>query len=115
MGSSTEQQCESGFGKNKVGEIYKLYATTPAQSVELTFALIGRPSDPVVYSRFYFVGDWLANEWEIVEITNTQVVVINATCGTEESLPPGGRRTETPGYRGSGQEQLWTRHRQYLR
>jgi Domain of unknown function (DUF4157) len=42
MGSSTEQQCESGFGKNKVGEIYKLYATTPAQPVELTFALIGR-------------------------------------------------------------------------
>jgi hypothetical protein len=85
--SSVEQQCESGFGKNKVGDIYKLYATTPAQPVELTFAMIGRRTDPVVYSRFYYVGDWLADEWEIVEITNTHVIVINATCGTEETLP----------------------------
>jgi hypothetical protein len=85
--SSVEQQCESGFGKNKVGDIYKLYATTPAQPVELTFAMIGRRTDPVVYSRFYYVGDWLADEWEIVEITNTHIFVINATCGTEEILP----------------------------
>jgi Domain of unknown function (DUF4157) len=85
--SSVEQQCESGFGKNKVGDIYKLYATTPAQPVELSFAMIGRRTDPVVYSRFYYVGDWLADEWEIVEITNTHIIVINATCGTEETLP----------------------------
>ena len=85
--SSVEQQCESGFGKYKVGDIYKLYATTPAQPVELSFAMIGRRTDPVVYSRFYYVGDWLADEWEIVEITNTHIVVINFTCGTEETLP----------------------------
>ena len=85
--SSVEQQCESGFGKYKVGDIYELYATTPARPVELTFAMIGRRTDPVVYSRYYYVGDWLANEWEIVEITNTHVIVINATCGTEETLP----------------------------
>ena len=85
--SSVEQQCESGFGKYKVGDIYKLYATTPARPVELSFAMIGRRTDPVVYSRFYYVGDWLADEWEIVEITNTHIFVINATCGTEEILP----------------------------
>jgi Domain of unknown function (DUF4157) len=85
--SSVEQQCESGFGKYKVGDIYKLYATTPARPVELSFAMIGRRTDPVVYSRFYYVGDWLADEWEIVEITNTHVILINFTCGTEETLP----------------------------
>jgi hypothetical protein len=63
--SSVEQQCESGFGKYKVGDIYKLYATTPARPVELSFAMIGRRTDPVVYSRFYFVGDWLADEWRL--------------------------------------------------
>ena len=29
----------------------------------------------------------MADEWEIVEITNTHIIVINATCGTEEILP----------------------------
>ena len=85
--SNVEQQCESGFGKYKVDDIYKLYATTPARPVELSFAMIGRRTDPVVYSRFYYVGDWLADEWEIVEITNTHILVINATCRTRRPFP----------------------------
>jgi hypothetical protein len=43
--------------------------------------------DLLAHSRYYYVGDWLANEWEIVEITNTHLIVINFTCGTEETLP----------------------------
>ena len=77
-----EQVCQGP----KVADIFVLDNTAVWNRPELTTALIRRRTQEILSAKQYKVGDWLDDEWEIVEISYQYIVVINATCGTEETL-----------------------------
>jgi Domain of unknown function (DUF4157) len=70
----------------KAGDIFLLDNTAVWNPAEKTTALIRKRTQGPLSAEQYKVGDWLGNEWEIVEISYQYIVVINATCGTEETL-----------------------------
>ena len=69
-----------------MADIFVLDNTAVWNRPELTTALIRRRTQEILSAKQYKVGDWLDDEWEIVEISYQYIVVINATCGTEETL-----------------------------
>jgi hypothetical protein len=70
----------------KASEVFLLDNTAVWTPAELTTASIRKRTEGPLGAKQYKVGDWLGDEWEIVEIAYQYVVVINATCGTEEKL-----------------------------
>ena len=77
-----EQVCQAP----KAGDIFLLDNTAVWNPAERTTASIRRRTQGPLSAEQYKVGDWLDDEWEIVEISYQYIVVINATCGTEETL-----------------------------
>jgi hypothetical protein len=70
----------------KASAVFVLDNTAVWDPAEKTTALIRGRTQELLSAKEYKVGDWLGDEWEIVEISYQYVVVINATCGTEEKL-----------------------------
>jgi hypothetical protein len=70
----------------KAGDIFLLDNTAVWNPAEKTTASIRKRTQGPLSAEQYKVGDWLGHEWEIVEISYQYIVVINATCGTEETL-----------------------------
>lgn len=70
----------------KAGDIFLLDNTAVWNPAEQTTASIRKRTQGPLSAEEYKVGDLLDEEWEIVEITYQHVVVINFTCGTEETL-----------------------------
>ena len=75
---------EGLFGRTKVNEIFRFSGTffTNPQSVssaEIEDLRTGKRD-------LYYIGDWLNDEWQIVDIGLNDVTVVSATCGTEEIL-----------------------------
>jgi hypothetical protein len=77
-----EQVCQGP----KVGDMFILDNTAVTDPAELTTAMIHKRTQGILSAKHYKVGDWLNDEWEIVEISYQYIVVINVTCGTEETL-----------------------------
>jgi Domain of unknown function (DUF4157) len=72
------------FGRTKLNEIFRFSGTFFTNPQEVSSAEI---EDLRTGKRdLYYIGDWLNDEWQIVDIGLNDVTVVSATCGTEEIL-----------------------------
>lgn len=72
------------FGRTKVNEIFRFSGTffsdpQGVSSAEIEELGTGKRD-------LYYIGDWLNDEWQIVDIRLNDVTVVSVTCGTEEIL-----------------------------
>ena len=72
------------FGRTKVNEIFRFSGTFSTDPQEVSSAEIEELGTGK--RDLYYIGDWLNDEWQIVDIRLNGVTVVSATCGTEETL-----------------------------
>jgi hypothetical protein len=77
---------EGLFGRTKVGDVFRLWATYRASPPGEMEAMIGPEAESVLHSEWYRAGQALGTEWKIAEILDERVIVTDIECGTTQTL-----------------------------
>ncbi len=77
---------EGLFGRTKVGDVFRLWATYRASPPGEMEAMIGPEAESVLHSQWYRVGQALGTEWKITEILDDRAMVVDIQCGTVQTL-----------------------------